>query len=105
MLTLDQYRDDHGDPAKWMPADIDSYLAIGDMVPPEPLPYTYAQMQNMGAEYERWAERQQLMADRLADQGRADAAGIWHRGAQDSRENAAAARMGWPAFEAHLNGW
>ncbi|MFI6125370.1 hypothetical protein ACIBCU_37610 [Streptomyces sp. NPDC051064] len=105
MLTLDQYRDDHGDPATWMPADIDSYLDIADMAPPEPLPYTYAQMQTMGAEYEQWAQRQQLMADRLANQGRKDAAGIWQRSAQESHELAAAARMGWPAFEAHLNGW
>ncbi|MFC8645097.1 hypothetical protein ACFUC2_30705 [[Kitasatospora] papulosa] len=105
MLTLDQYRDDHGDPATWMPADIDSYLDIGDMAPPEPLPYTHAQMQTMGAEHERWAERQQLMADRLTAQGREAAAGIWQRGALESRELAVAARMGWPAFEAHLNGW
>nr|WP_030638972.1 hypothetical protein [Streptomyces flavovirens] len=77
MLTLDQHRDDYGDPATWMPADIDSYLVTGDMVPPEPLPYTDAQMQTMGAEYERWAERPQLMADRLTSQGCEDAAGIW----------------------------
>ncbi|WP_329078413.1 hypothetical protein [[Kitasatospora] papulosa] len=105
MLTLDQYRDDHGDPTWWSTADIDSYLVIGDIAPPEPLPYTYAEIQAMAADYQRSADDQKAIADRLAGEGHDTAAGIWRRGARGARELAAAARMGWPAFEAHLNGW
>ncbi|MFE7757641.1 hypothetical protein OG524_36855 (plasmid) [Streptomyces sp. NBC_01520] len=105
MLTLDQYRDDHGDPTTWMPADIDSYLVIGEIAPPQPLPYTYVEMQSIAADYQRSADDQKTIADRLAAEGHDTAAGIWRRGARGARELAAAARMGWPAFEAHLNGW
>ncbi|MEV5864371.1 hypothetical protein AB0L83_32210 [Streptomyces sp. NPDC052071] len=104
-LNLDSFRDQHGDPTRWSTADIDSYLVIGDIVPPEPLPYTYAEMQAMAADYQRSANDQKAIADRLAGEGHDTAAGIWRRGARGTRELAAAARMGWPAFEAHLNGW
>lgn len=105
MLTLAQYREDHGDPATWTPADIDSYLVIGEIAPPDALPYTHAEMVAIAADHQRSAVRQQAVADRLAADGHDTAANIWRRGARDTRELAAAARMGWPAFEAHLNGW
>ncbi|MEV7488881.1 hypothetical protein ACIQGA_33600 [[Kitasatospora] papulosa] len=104
-LNLDSFRDQHGDPTRWSTADIDSYLVLGDIAPPEPLPYTYAEMQAMAADYQRSANDQKAIADRLAGEGHDTAASIWRRGARGARELAAAARMGWPAFEAHLNGW
>lgn len=105
MLTLLQYRDDHGDPATWMPADIESYLVIGDIAPPAPLPYSYAEMQTLAADHQRSVDRQQSVADRLAADGHATAAGIWLRRARESRELAAAARWGYPHYESVLNGW
>ncbi|WP_328541087.1 hypothetical protein [Streptomyces sp. NBC_00344] len=105
MLTLEQFRDDHGDPADWTPADIDSYLVIGEIAPPAPLPYTFAEMQTIADDHQQSADHQQAVADRLAAGGHDTAAGIWRRGARDAREVAAAAPLGWPAFEAVLNGW
>ncbi|MFI0596577.1 hypothetical protein [Streptomyces griseus] len=104
-LTTDAFRDQHGDPATWTAATLDSFQVIGDIAPPPPLPYTHREMQ---AEAEAWlasAAAQQRLADELARQGHSIAAGIHRRGAQDARQHAAAARLGWPAYEAFLNGW
>ncbi|MEU8598408.1 hypothetical protein AB0D07_32715 [Streptomyces globisporus] len=101
-LTTDAFRDQHGDPATWSPATLDSYQVIGDIAPP---PYTHREMQ---AEAEAWhasAAGQQRLADELARKGHTIAAGIHRRGAQDARQHAEAARLGWPAYEAFLNGW
>ncbi|MEV2262747.1 hypothetical protein [Streptomyces anulatus] len=104
-LTTDAFRDQHGDPATWSPATLDSYQVIGDIAPPPPLPYTHREMQ---AEAEAWqasAAGQQRLADELAAKGHTIAAGIHRRGAQDARQHAEAARLGWPHYEAFLNGW
>ncbi|WP_098023704.1 hypothetical protein [Streptomyces sp. st115] len=104
-LTTDAFRDQHGDPATWTAATLDSYQVIGDIAPPPPPLYTHREMQ---AEAETWlasAAAQQRLADELARQGHSIAAGIHRRGAQDARQHAAAARLGWPAYEAFLNGW
>ncbi|GAA2955339.1 MULTISPECIES: hypothetical protein [Streptomyces] len=105
MLTLDQYRDDHGNPDTWSAADVDSYLVIGDIAPPAPLPYTHAEMQAIAADHLLSAADQQAVADRLTAAGHETAAGIWRRGAREARELAAAARWGYPHYEAVLNGW
>ncbi|WP_327372313.1 hypothetical protein [Streptomyces sp. NBC_01217] len=104
-MTLDEFRDRHGDPAYWCAAEIDSYQAIGDMNPPIPPLYSYAEMQAIAADHAQSAVQQQAVADRLAADGHATAAGIWRRGAKESREYAAAARWGYPHYEAVLNGW
>ncbi|WP_327425682.1 hypothetical protein OG612_42600 (plasmid) [Streptomyces sp. NBC_01527] len=104
-ITLDEFRDLHGDPATWCAAEIDSYLTAGDMNPPVPPLYSHAEMQAIAADYEKSAEQQKAVAERLAADGRGTAAGIWERGAQEARQYAAAARFGYPHFEAVLNGW
>ncbi|MFJ4917643.1 hypothetical protein [Streptomyces sp. NPDC088726] len=105
MLTLETFRCQHGDPATWPAADIDSYLVIGDIAPPVPPLFGFSEMQVIAADYEQSAARQQTVANRLDSQGHTTAAGIWARGAQEAREYAAAATLGYPAFEAILNGW
>ncbi|MCX4971251.1 hypothetical protein OHA98_42390 [Streptomyces sp. NBC_00654] len=104
-LTLDQFRDQHGDPIVWCAADIDSYIVLGEITPPPPTLYSYAEMQVLAADHLWSAGNQQAVADRLAAAGHDIAAGIWTRGARESRELAAAARFGWPHYEAVLNGW
>ena len=104
-LTLDEFRDRHGDPARWCAAKIDSYLAIGDMNPPVPPLHSHAEMQAIAADYEKSAAQQKAVAERLAADGHGTAAGIWERGAEEARQYAAAARFGYPHFEAVLNGW
>ncbi|MFC8263684.1 hypothetical protein ACFUNF_40310 [Streptomyces sp. NPDC057291] len=104
-LTLDEFRDRHGDPATWCTAEIDSYLTTGDLNPPPPPLHSHAEMQAIAADHAQSAVRQQAVADRLAADGHATAAGIWERGAEESRQHAAAAHLGWPHYEAVLNGW
>lgn len=104
-LTLEQFRETHGDPGTWGAAEIDSYQVYGDINPPVPPLYSYAEMQVIAADHERSAVSQQSVADRLAADGHAVAAGIWRRGAQEARRCAAAARFGFPHYEAFLNGW
>ncbi|MET8420849.1 hypothetical protein AB0P40_35020 [Streptomyces sp. NPDC079189] len=104
-LTLDKFRDRHGDPATWCAAEIDSYQVIGEITPPAPPLYSHAEMQTIAADYRRSAVQQKKVADRLAADGHDTAAGIWERGAQEARQLAAAARFGYPHFEAVLNGW
>ncbi|MER5503131.1 hypothetical protein ACFYXP_38230 [Streptomyces sp. NPDC002466] len=104
-MTLDEFRDRHGDPATWCAADIDSYQVYGDITPPLPPLYSHAQMQSIAADHEQSSACQQATADRLTAQGHPVAAGIWHRGARASREYAAAARLGYPHYEAVINGW
>ncbi|GGZ18442.1 hypothetical protein [Streptomyces nitrosporeus] len=104
-LSLDLFRDKHGDPARWCAAEIDSYLAIGEIAPPVPPLYSYSEMQEVAVEHARSADVQQSVADQLASEGHAIAAGIWYRGAQGAREHAEAARYGYPHYEAVLNGW
>ncbi|MFF0051636.1 hypothetical protein [Streptomyces sp. NPDC005498] len=104
-LTLDQFRETHGDPATWCAAEIDGYLTTGDMNPPPPPLHSHAEMQTVAADYEKSAAQQQAVADRLAADGHTTAAGIWERGAQQARQYAAAAHFGYPHFEAVLNGW
>ncbi|MGW2089100.1 hypothetical protein [Streptomyces sp. NPDC001880] len=104
-LTLDDFRDRHGDPATWCAAEIDSYTVLGDINPPVPPLYSYAEMQTIAADHEQSSACQQTVADRLTAKGHPVAAGIWRRGAQASREYAAAARCGYPYYEAFLNGW
>ncbi|MFD7750206.1 hypothetical protein ACFV2V_29795 [Streptomyces sp. NPDC059698] len=104
-LTTDAFRDQHSGPTTWSPATIDRYLAIGEIAPPPPPLYTHREMQ---AEAEAWqasAAGQQRLAHDLARKGHTIAAGIHRRGAQDARQHAAAALMGWPYYEAFLNGW
>ncbi|MFE7614328.1 hypothetical protein [Streptomyces sp. NPDC057496] len=103
--TLDRFRDRHGDPVRWTAAEIDSYLELGDVAPPVPLLYSHTEMQAMADDYRRSSEQQAAVAGRLAREGHETAAGIWRRGAREARELAAAARLGWPHFEAVLNGW
>lgn len=104
-LTLNQFRADHGDPARWCAGEIDSYLVIGDIAPPAPTPapFTFAEMQEVATCYADSAEREQAVADSLASKGHTEAAGIWARGAETSARYAAAARLGYPAYEAALN--
>ncbi|MCX4451654.1 hypothetical protein [Streptomyces sp. NBC_01789] len=104
-LDLDSFRDQHGDPTRWSVADHDSYLVIGDIAPPAPPLYSYSEMQTIAADHARSAQAQQSVADRLTAQGHETAAGIWSRGAQEAAEYAAAARYGYPHYEAVLNGW
>ncbi|WP_326701877.1 hypothetical protein OG909_32765 (plasmid) [Streptomyces sp. NBC_01754] len=104
-LNLDLFRDQHGDPTQWSTADIDTYLVIGEIAPPDPPLHSYSEMQAIAAVWAREAEVQQSVADRLLDQGHETAAGIWARGAREAREYAAAARYGYPHYEAVLNGW
>ncbi|MEU9677835.1 hypothetical protein AB0D92_30540 [Streptomyces parvus] len=104
-LTTSTFRDEHGDPATWSAATLDSYQVIGDIAPPPPLPYTHREMQTEAKAWEASAAAQQRLADELARQGHTIAAGIHRRGAQDARQHAQAARLGWPAYEAFLNGW
>ncbi|MCX4971022.1 hypothetical protein OHA98_41140 [Streptomyces sp. NBC_00654] len=105
MLTLDRFRDIHGDPATWTAATIDDYFVLGEITPPPPTLYSYAEMQALAADYLKSARCQQAEADRLTADGHDIAAEIWAYGAQGSRELAAAARHGWPYYEAVLNGW
>ncbi|MFF8423139.1 hypothetical protein [Streptomyces sp. NPDC015680] len=105
MLTLDQFRDRHGDPIQWCAAEYDSYTVLGDIAPPPPPLYSYAEMQTIAADHEQSSVCQQAVADRLTAEGHPVAAGIWYRGAQASREYAAAARYGYPHYEAFVNGW
>ncbi|MER5362455.1 hypothetical protein [Streptomyces sp. NPDC002785] len=104
-LSLDSFRDQHGDPTTWPAADIDSYLVIGEIAPPAPPLHSYSEMQAIAADWARSADVQQSVADRLIAEGHEIAAGIWSRGAQGAREYAAAARYGYPHYEAVLNGW
>lgn len=104
-LSLDFFRDQHGDPTRWCAADIDCYLVIGDIAPPAPPLHSHEEMQAIAADWARTAQVQQSMADQLLDQGHETAAGIWARGAQGAREYEAAARYGYPHYEAVLNGW
>ncbi|MFD8712028.1 hypothetical protein ACFV07_16390 [Streptomyces anulatus] len=107
-LTTDAFRDQHGDPATWSPATLDSYQVIGDIAPPPPPPPPLYNHREMQAEAEAWqasAAGQQRLADELAAKGHTIAAGIHQRGAQDARQHAEAARLGWPHYEAFLNGW
>ncbi|MER5988851.1 hypothetical protein [Streptomyces sp. NPDC001787] len=105
MLTLDRFRDIHGDPATWSAADIDAYTVLGEITPPPPTLYSYAEMQSIAADHLASARCQQAVADRLAAAGHDTAAGIWVRDARESRQLAAAARHGWPYYEAWINGW
>ncbi|WP_331762340.1 hypothetical protein OG612_45115 (plasmid) [Streptomyces sp. NBC_01527] len=104
-LTVDELRDRHGAPATGCDAEIDSPLATGDMNPPVPPLYSHAEMQAIAAGHAQSAIRQQAVADRLYAEGHATAAGIWKRGAEKAREYAGAAYLGWPRYEAALNGW
>jgi hypothetical protein len=104
-LTLDSFRDQHGDPTRWCAADIDSYFVIGEIAPPVPPLYSHAQMRAIADDYQQSAGQQQAVADRLAAAGHETAAGIWARGAQEARQYAAAAHLGYPYYEAVLNGW
>ncbi|MFJ1847074.1 hypothetical protein [Streptomyces sp. NPDC088146] len=103
--TLTRFRDQHGDPIQWCAAEIDSYTVLGEMAPPVPPPYSHADMQAMSATYARSADVKQALADQLSAEGHDAAAGIWARGAQDARQHADAARLGYPHYEAVLNGW
>lgn len=105
MLTTDVFRDQHGDPATWTPADFESYMVISEIAPPPPPRYTYADMQAASAAYARSADVKDQLAARLAAEGRETAAGIHRRGAREARQHAAAARLGWPAYEEFLHGW
>ncbi|WEH43980.1 hypothetical protein [Streptomyces sp. AM 2-1-1] len=104
-LSLDGFRDQHGDPDRWTAADIDSYVVIGDIAPPTPPLYSYAEMQKLAACHARSADAHQAMADQLASEGHDIAAGIWSRGADEQRELAEAARHGYPYYEAWTNDW
>lgn len=104
-LSLDLFRDQHGDPTRWSTADIDSYLVIGEVAPPVPPLHSYSEMQSIAADWARTAATKQSVADRLTAEGHETAAGIWARGAREAREYAAAARYGYPHYEAVLNGW
>ncbi|WP_097893583.1 hypothetical protein [Streptomyces sp. st170] len=104
-LTTDTFRDQHGDPATWSAADLDTYVVIGEIAPPPPPLYTHREMQAEAEAWEASAAAQQRLADDLARRGHEIAAGIHRRGAQDARQHAQAARLGWPAYEAFLNGW
>lgn len=104
-LTTDAFRDQHGDPATWTAATLDSYQVIGDISPPPPPRYTHRQMQRVSASYAWSAAAKDELAEQLAAEGYDVAAGIYRRGAQDAREHAEAARLGWPHYEAFLNGW
>ncbi|WP_331762270.1 hypothetical protein OG524_36515 (plasmid) [Streptomyces sp. NBC_01520] len=55
MLSLESFRDQHGDPATWPAADIDSYLVIGDIAPPVPPVLGLSEMQAIAADYEQSA--------------------------------------------------
>ncbi|MFH8873136.1 hypothetical protein [Streptomyces griseus] len=104
-LTTDAFRDQHGDPATWSSATLDSYLVIGEIAPPPPLRYTHRQMQRMSVSYARSAAAKDELADQLAAEGYDIAAGTLRRGAREAREHAEAAGLGWPHYEAFLNGW
>ncbi|MET8275732.1 hypothetical protein [Streptomyces sp. NPDC005096] len=104
-LTLDQFRETHGDPATWCAADIDSYTVIGEIAPPAPPLHSHAEMQAIADDHLRSAVQQKQVASRLAADGHDTAAGIWGRGAQESRQLSVAARLGYPNYEAVLNGW
>lgn len=104
-LSLDLFRDQHGDPTRWCAADIESYLVIGEVAPPVPPLYSYSEMQAIAADWSRTAATKQSVADRLAAEGHETAAEIWEYGAQGAREYAEAARYGYPHYEAVVNGW
>ncbi|MGW5295908.1 hypothetical protein [Streptomyces bacillaris] len=104
-LTTDAFRDRHGDPATWSVAALDSYQVIGDIAPPPPPLLTHREMQAEAEAWEASAANQQRLADELAREGHDIAAGIHRRGARDARQHAAAARLGWPYYEAFINGW
>ncbi|MFJ5129898.1 hypothetical protein ACIP80_33030 [Streptomyces sp. NPDC088555] len=103
--TLTRFHDQHGDPTTWSAAEYDSYTVLGELAPPVPPLYSYAEMQTIAADYEQSSVCQQATADRLTAEGHLVAAGIWRRGARASREYAAAARRGYPHYEAVVNGW
>jgi hypothetical protein len=103
-LTAQEFRDRHGDPATWCAAEIDSFFVFAEITPVT-APYSYGEMQAIAADYQASADQQDAVADRLAGDGHETAAGIWRRGATEARELAAAARDGWPHYEAALNGW
>ncbi|MFI5621488.1 hypothetical protein [Streptomyces sp. NPDC051567] len=96
------FRAVHGDPVTWTAADHDEYLVLSELCPPE---YSVAEMAALAVDFGLSAASQQRESDRLTAQGYALAAGIWARGAQDSREHAAAARRGARHFDAFVNGW
>jgi hypothetical protein len=62
-------------------------------------------MQAIADDHLASAKAQAAVAARLAGDGHDTAAGIWRRGAAEARELAVAARVGWPHYEAVLNGW
>ncbi|MEU9321453.1 hypothetical protein [Streptomyces sp. NPDC048295] len=103
--TLTRFRDRHGDPAKWCAAEIDSYTVLGELAPPVPPLYSYAEMQTTAAAHDQSAACLQTIADRLSAEGHPEAARSRRRGAQASREYAAAARLGSPSYEALPDGW
>ncbi|MEU4506818.1 hypothetical protein [Streptomyces sp. NPDC024089] len=51
-LSLDRFRDQHGDLIRWCGAEIDSCLTIGEIAPPAPPLYSCAETLEQG-----WAER------------------------------------------------
>ncbi|MFE6985819.1 hypothetical protein [Streptomyces griseus] len=104
-LTTSAFRDQHSDPATWSAATLDSFQVIGDIAPPPPPRYTHRHMQRLSASYAWSAAVKDELADQLAADGHDVAAGTYRRGAREAREHAAAARLGWPAYEAFLHGW
>lgn len=102
-LTAREFRDRHGDPATWCAAEIDSYFSYAEITPVPP-PYAHSEMQAIAADYEASAQQQTTLADQLAGEGHELTAALWRRGAARARELAAAARIGWPHYEAVLNG-
>ncbi|MEW1724300.1 hypothetical protein [Streptomyces sp. NPDC093109] len=104
-LTPEQFLSAHIDMTEWTTADHESYEVLTEIAHHVPPLYSPAEMQTIAADHARSALAQHAEADRLAGEGHDIAAGIWRRGAQAAQEHAAAAREGWPMYEAVLNGW
>ncbi|GHB84791.1 hypothetical protein GCM10010347_64730 [Streptomyces cirratus] len=100
-MTPADFRDIKGDPAGWSPADFDTYTVLSEICPP---PHSAREMQEIAAGHDKDAVRETQIADILAGDGHTEAAGIWLRSAEASREYAGAARQGWQRYQAVLNG-
>ncbi|GGZ96826.1 hypothetical protein GCM10010371_65940 [Streptomyces subrutilus] len=97
-MTLADFLDVHGGSETWSSTDVESYLVLCEIYPPL---YGPVEMEAIAAGgHDQAAAAEASVADHLAGDGHADAAGIWYRGAQASREYAAAARKGWWRYEA-----
>jgi hypothetical protein len=85
--TLDRFRDRHGDPTKWCAADIDSYTVLGELAPPVPPLYSYAEMQTIADDYEKSSICQQAVADRLTAEGHSVFTALRHVGESDDGDS------------------